>query len=582
MPPPQLQLRRTVAPFLALCASLLVTIAAAKSASRAANAQERLRFDNAANAVRTAILGRLDAYTAMLRGGAGLFATSEGITFSDFHLYVQRLELPLRYPGIQGIGFSRLVHPGERDAIAATIRRDVPSFHYWPAHGAGDIHAIVFLEPQDERNRVAMGYDMWSEPVRRAAMMQARDSAAPAATGRVRLVQEIDPEAEQAGFLIYVPVYEGGRIPQRAESRERLLFGFVYSPLRIDDLIHGILGHDENREVTFELYDGQPGPDRLMYRSSSSPPSGPFSTVLPLDVAGRPWTLVLHSIRSATETTAHLVVMMVGIGGTVLSILLFVVMRTQVRAREAAERIADDLRRSEEALREANRQKDEFLAIISHELRTPLNAIVGWAAMLRRGQVAPDGRAHALEVIERNAGAQAMLIEELLDISRAVAGRLRLDKSTVDAAAMLHASVDAVRPSAAARRITVAAELPDDLGTIYADPARLQQIVLNLLANGIKFTQPGGSVTLTAERRPASLIVRVTDTGIGIDPEFLPYVFERFRQADTSTTRTHAGVGLGLAIARHLVQLHGGAIYAESPGIGLGSTFTIEIPHSRP
>jgi signal transduction histidine kinase len=253
-------------------------------------------------------------------------------------------------------------------------------------------------------------------------------------------------------------------------------------------------------------------------------------------------------------------------------------MRTQVRARRAAERIADELRASEEALRRANREKDDFLAIISHELRTPLNAIVGWTAMLRRGQVPADGVQHALEVIERNAAAQTTLVEDLLDISRAVAGRLRLEKGTVDVVAALRASIDAIKPSADARGVAVVADIALDLGTIHADRARFEQIVLNLLSNAVKFTESGGRATLSAGREGARLVVSVTDTGIGIDPEFLPHVFDRFRQADTSTTRTNTGVGLGLAIARHLVELHGGSISVSSPGHGLGSTFTVAFP----
>ncbi len=571
-------LRRALAPFILLGGSMLVTIVAARYASRAVEAQDRLRFENSADAVRSAIAARLDAYTAMLRGGAGLFAASEEVTAAEFRAYVERLELPERYPGIQGIGFSRLVHAAERDRVAATLRRDLPSFHYWPPAGSGDLHAIVYLEPPDARNKVAIGYNMWSEPVRQSAMARARDTAEPAASGRVTLVQEIDPERQQAGFLIYVPVYRNGAVPRDLEDRRHLLLGFVYSPFRVSDLLSGILGSEPARAVTFEVYDGTRDPDRLMFRSATESPSGAFAVLRTMDVAGRPWTLVLHSAPDAAQSSGRVVVMLVAVGGTVLSIMLFVVMRTQVRARRTAERTADELRASEEALRRMNREKDDFLAVISHELRTPLNAIVGWAAMLRRGQVPPEGFQHALEVIERNAAAQATLVEDLLDISRAVAGRLRLDKDTVDVASALRASIDAIKPSADGRGIAIVADLAEDLGTIHADPARLEQVVLNLLSNAVKFTEHGGRVVLSARNGGSELVISIADTGIGIDPGFLPHVFDPFRQADTSTTRTNSGVGLGLAIARHLVELHGGSIEVASPGHGLGATFIVRLP----
>jgi signal transduction histidine kinase len=263
--------------------------------------------------------------------------------------------------------------------------------------------------------------------------------------------------------------------------------------------------------------------------------------------------------------------------GSALSLLFFGVTRAQVRARESAERTSDDLRRSEEALRAANRSKDEFLAIVSHELRTPLNAIVGWGAMLRRGQVPHGSERHALEVIERNALAQARLVEDLLDISRAVAGRLRLELTDVSLAPTLRAAVDAVRPAATTSGVSLALDLPEDLGVVRGDPARVQQIVQNLLANAIKFTKPGGRVRLEASRQGEDAAIRVTDNGMGIDPAFLPFIFEPFRQADTSTTRTHGGIGLGLAIVRHLVSLHGGTIDASSSGQGQGSTFTVRL-----
>ncbi|HEY8747142.1 MAG TPA: response regulator [Tepidisphaeraceae bacterium] len=228
--------------------------------------------------------------------------------------------------------------------------------------------------------------------------------------------------------------------------------------------------------------------------------------------------------------------------------------------------------------RESNRLKDEFLATLSHELRTPLNAILGWTQMLRTGPAAAADIAHGLEVIERNVKAQSRLIEDLLDVSRITTGKLRLTVRKMELASVIRGAIDSARPAAEARRIALDGEIPDDTGSILGDPDRIQQVVWNLLSNAIKFTPAGGRVTASVQRKGGRIEIRVADTGKGIEPTFLPYVFDRFRQADSSTTRSHGGLGLGLAIVRHLVELHGGTVSADSEGHGRGSVFTVDLP----
>jgi signal transduction histidine kinase len=230
----------------------------------------------------------------------------------------------------------------------------------------------------------------------------------------------------------------------------------------------------------------------------------------------------------------------------------------------------------------ANRLKDEFLATVSHELRTPLTAISGWTNILRSGQLDAQAAERALATIERNAILQAQLIDDLLDVSRIITGKLRLDVQRINPAAFIEAAIEALRPAAEARGVSVRKVIGAGVGDISGDPARLQQVVWNLLSNAIKFTPRGGSVEVVVEREGTNVLIAVSDTGEGIGPEFLPHVFERFRQADMSTTREHGGLGLGLAIVRHLVELHGGTVKAESNGPGSGSTFTVMIPLESP
>jgi signal transduction histidine kinase/ActR/RegA family two-component response regulator len=229
----------------------------------------------------------------------------------------------------------------------------------------------------------------------------------------------------------------------------------------------------------------------------------------------------------------------------------------------------------------ANHLKDEFLAMVSHELRTPLNAVLGWARMLGSKQLPLDRASHAIATIERNAAALTHLIDDLLDVSRIVAGTLRLAPQTVDLVAVAQAALDGVRPLAATKDVQLAFS-PDieALERVSGDAGRLQQVIWNLLANAIKFTPEGGRVDVFIERSNNYMEVRVVDTGQGIGPDFLPHVFERFRQADDASTQRHTGLGLGLAIVRQLVELHGGTVHAASEGVGRGATFTVRLPIS--
>ena len=221
--------------------------------------------------------------------------------------------------------------------------------------------------------------------------------------------------------------------------------------------------------------------------------------------------------------------------------------------------------------------KDEFLATLSHELRTPLSAMLGWSQLLQ-GEQRPEMLQEGLAVIERNARAQTQLIEDLLDMSRIVSGKIRLDVQHVELSAVINASVDLLKPSADAKGVRLHRVLDPLASPVSGDPNRLQQIVSNLLSNAIKFTPRGGKVEILLERVNSHIEVTVTDTGEGISPEFLPHVFDRFRQADASTTRKFGGLGLGLSIVKQLVELHGGTVRAKSAGEGAGATFTVAIP----
>lgn len=248
------------------------------------------------------------------------------------------------------------------------------------------------------------------------------------------------------------------------------------------------------------------------------------------------------------------------------------------RAQTEAEQAASENGRLYRQAEESSRLKEEFLATISHELRTPLNAILGWARMLRLGKLSKEEAEKAVETIERNARAQAQLIEDLLDVSRIITGKLRMDVGAADPNSLIEAAIESVTPAAQAKGVRIQKILDTGVVPLPGDQVRLQQVVWNLLSNGIKFTPRGGRVLVRLQRVNSHVEIIVSDTGQGIDPDFLPNVFDRFRQADQRSTRQHGGMGLGLAIVRHLVELHGGTVEATSPGVGEGASFTVRLP----
>jgi signal transduction histidine kinase/ActR/RegA family two-component response regulator len=290
------------------------------------------------------------------------------------------------------------------------------------------------------------------------------------------------------------------------------------------------------------------------------------SLVVPMQTMGRiVGTIEVQSYENHAYREEHVTAMRMAANLAAVSLENTRLLEFETLARAAAE--------------ESNRLKDEFLATLSHELRTPLTAILGWARMLSAGKLDERAQRSAVETIERNARAQQQIIEDILDVSRIIKGQLRIETEPVDLRAVAEAAIETVRPAAAAKRLRIEREFDARLAPVAGDARRLQQVIWNLLSNAVKFTSEGGEVRVAIEQRDGCVRLSVSDTGIGIRRDFLPYVFDRFRQSDQTTTRSHGGLGLGLAIVRHLVELHGGTAAAESEGEGLGARFAVELPH---
>ncbi len=905
---------RRLTPYLVLAAGLLFTFIVSYRLARVAETEDRARFQALVQDVHSSIENRLETYTALLRAGTGLFAASDSVSENEFRSFVKILGLGEHYPGVQGMGFCLRVKPEQKNALIEAKRREgVEGFHLWPESQRDEYHTIIYLEPPDQRNRAAIGFDMFTEPTRRAAMERARDTGLPAATVPVTLFQIVDPQAQQTGFLIYAPVYRKGQKTSTETERREALLGFVFSPFRADDFFRGIVTGKSYDNIEFIIFDGSElTPKNLLHRSTVTDGSAPtsyqprFAAITNLNVGGRPWTISYASRPASDLAYSTSWVPYTLAAGILISFLFFIVTRSQTRARAKAERSEADVRESEatvrktledreraenavkeseeryrelvenandivftldlegnvtsinkavesmtgyspaelrrmnmadfltpgstesarrmterklageertnyevevrakdghlltleissrlafhqgkpvgvqgvardistrrqaeEALRQAdqralseyerlleklaglaqtlgtardllaifrglreftllsvpcnglfvslydrirdvrtacygwgdgveidtselppmpvnatgpnsravrtnqviitndymtetrgnpavivgpdnglrpqsslsvpmsvmgriigtievqtyepaayrdehatamrmaanltavaienvrllerestarataeesNRLKDEFLATVSHELRTPLTAILGWSRMLESGSLESDMAARAIETIKRNAKAQAQIIDDILDVSRIITGHLYLELNPIELAPALESAINVVRPTAEAKGIQIEIDLAREPAAVPGDANRLQQVFWNLLSNAVKFTPAGGKVIVQLRQVDSKAEIKVADTGQGITAEFLPFVFDRFRQADSTSTRQHGGLGLGLAIARHLIEIHGGTIEAKSSGEGKGATFTVTLP----
>ncbi|HSJ10866.1 MAG TPA: CHASE domain-containing protein [Longimicrobiales bacterium] len=541
------RLRAEWVPGIVLVGALAFTAVATAGAAASAADRDDARFRNAVESAADRITGRLDVYIATLRAGAALFAASEAVTAAEFNTFVERLEIQERYPGIQGIGWS--------PRLAADT-----------SGGEAEQYEIRYLQPDDDRNRAALGYDMYGEAVRREAMQRARDLGDPALSGRVTLVQEITPD-RQAGFLIYVPVYRGGAVPRTEAERRRLLTGFVYSPFRAEDLFRGVFGSEAEPRVSFAVYDGVVVDEAaLLYAGAETGHEPRHTTTRSMPVAGRTWTVVFQSEPGFEAASGSGLVPSLGLGGLLASVLLYWLATRQAAARAEAEM--------------ANRAKSAFLAHMSHELRTPLNAIGGYVDLMLMGIPGPITETQE-EYLHRVNGAHSHLlglINDVLNYAKLEAGGVRLTREPVSVADGVTETALMVSGLAETKGVALDVE-PGPQAHVWGDEEKIRQILLNLLSNAVKFTPGGGTVTVGWTATGDEVWIQVTDTGTGIPADRQEAIFEPFVQVETDPPGVRQGTGLGLSIARSLARgMDGDVVVKSQPGAG--STFTLTLPQA--
>lgn len=540
-------LPRAPQPWVLLVTTLAFVVLAAALVGMALGERAKVYAQFETTEVVRSIERRMDMYMALLRGAAGLFASDPDIDREGFRRFERRLRREW-YPGIQGTGWTARLTPEQAKKVVAEAHADgLTDFRLWPDHD-GERHAIIYLEPQDLRNRTALGYDMHHEPVRRQAMDRARDTGLPSATGQVTLVQEIGREV-QPGFLVYVPVYEGGDIPPTVEERRQRLRGFVYSPFRAGDLFSAIFeGWDDPPWLA--IYDGPVvDPERLLFKRER-PGRHARPQIRQVTVAGQQWTI---EVRPHVDAIAdgHIVGSVILVLGTVLTLLL-------VRTTRARNQAGLDRGQALEALTRESQLRETFLGVLGHDLRNPLAAAKVATQSLRR-KVDDDHRPQ-VDRLEQSVSRAIRLVEQLLDLTRArIGGGLRVDPQPVLLAPLLRDIVSETRLAAGTEH-DIEIDADEEL-VVMVDADRLAQIVSNLAGNALAHGQPPIRLQATSDGDQA--VITLTNRGEPIPADALASLFDPFRQGDRTSSKA-GGLGLGLYISRQLALAHDGSLEARS------------------
>lgn len=536
------------------------------------------RFDFRNEEVSNSIERRMNAYTQSLLGGLGLMRASNRVSRDEWRVYVETLDLQRRFPGIQGIGFSEWVKPDRRPYYEAQIRaQGFPDFTIRPEGVRQLYSSITYLEPFDERNRQAFGFDMYSEETRRAAMELARDSGLYAISGAVRLVQEITDDV-QAGFLLYVPYYGPGEIPDTIEGRRERSIGFVYSAFRMRDLMEGILGPGLPN-LRLQVYDGTEVSDAgLMYDSDPANHGGSaiFTQVRELELGQRTWTLRLSSLESFETLLDPMKSLLVLFGGVAVSLLFFGVLKSFATMRARAEALAADMtvtvaKRNADLAR-SNDELEQFAYIASHDLKAPLRGIDHLAVWIESdlGEKLDGEPKENMALLRARVRRLEALLSDLLNYSRA--GRVDAPLETVEVREVLTEAFAMVR---ADQPFTLTVDT--EIDTVVIRRSALEQVVTNLFSNAMKHHDRGeGQIVVRLRDIGTMYEFHVADDGPGIPEKLRERAFQMFQ---TLKPRDKVeGSGMGLAIIRKIVEHQGGKVRIEDGPDGRGAHFFFTWP----
>ncbi len=584
-------------PYLVLAVSLLLTLAVAYNFHQGAKNKDKIRFAGETNRLRATIENKINLYIALLKGGRGFIESNNSINRKNFSEYVRSLELEKNYTGIEGIGYIEMISAADRAAFVEKIRAEGDAgFNIFPAAEKPNYQVITYLEPSPNRSQQIVGFDIlsnqeWSEAANRAAV-----SGEAAASGKVTLAPESGSGAP-TGFLIYLPVYKnGGSI---GGDKTKKVSGFIFSPFRADEFLREVQNNQPNSDIAIKIYDGNTNDANLLMQTAGETNNAAenrggdvYSAQKELDVRDENWIIQFEAAPAFTAQSGVSWTPLILITGVVLSLLLFGMTYWETFARIELQTTALELSELEQqkqgllekeqkarlSAEQANRTKDEFIAVVSHELRTPLNTIAGWTNILKSAELSGNTKKMALEKIEKNLRSQTKLVEELLDYSQIVSGTAKLEAKEFVFAEVFENVFSEINLAAQEKKIEFLKDNRLNGQRILGDENKIKLVIYNVLNNAIKFTDAGGKVETAISEDDGEISMRVEDNGKGINPDFLPIIFDRFTQADSSSTRGSGGLGLGLTVSYHIVKLHNGKIEAESEGEGKGSVFTVKLP----
>jgi signal transduction histidine kinase len=584
-------------PYLVFAAAILLTVGTTYFFYRSAEANDHARFVNNVTKIQTTIDGRLDSYKTLLKAGRGFLEASKAngkeINKESFAVFIKELELEKSFPGAQGIGFIKKVVPADQAGLVEKMRSDgQKDFAILPAPPASeDAYVLLYLEPlQKDTNAAGIGYALSSDPMKLAAIEKAAASGEPTISERLILIpRPVRADSPRfPGFQLFVPIYRSSDIPVTAEKRNADIESLLYCPFRANKFIDEVRNASEVFDVSFAIYDQRIDPEKLLGESEIADPKASSSAMTQSlsraiydtvryehvgesNVGGEKWLIRFQSLPSFHSNSATgwtLILFFFGLG---ISLILFFITLSQSKAHTSLEVIAEDLARSE-------RVKDEFIAVVSHELRTPLNSIAGGVTIMRNRNVTDETRNKALDIIEKNLRSQAGLVEDMIVFSDINAGKGNLHFKPFSFSQLTGKVFNEFVSKAKKNNISFIKEDTTGDKMVAGDEAKLERVLQSILSNSIKFTPPQGMIAMEVKTSSDCVELRIKDNGYGIHPQVLPHVFDLFKQGDSSTVRRHGGLGLGMALSRHIVKLHGGTLDAESAGVGKGSTFILRLP----
>lgn len=575
-------------PFVVLCVSLLLTAGATYIFYSNTFSKDQARFQSETESVKQQLEVLINSYNATIRAGQSFVESTNDLDREKFSRFVKNLELGNSYKSFIGLGLTKRNAP----QLFSNSSR-LPAFSEL---NALNNQSAIFFEPFDKANQEDVNLDVSTEPIRLEAMKRSFESGEPSATGKVTLINNATSQSKP-GFLIYLPVFKAGESPPNSADKSFLIEGFVYGIIQTEDFLSEVQDSISIEDIAFKIYENEISPPNLIAQTKvdnlSAKPE--FKSIKELEIDGRKWFIEAQTLPNFTLQSNSGWTILICISGLIFSLLLFGMTYLETFARTKAENIASELRESErenaflleseqterKRAEDANNAKDEFISVVSHELRTPLNAIAGWSKILHTENLSASTKKQALEKIEKNLRAQTKIVEQLLDFSQMASNKSNPVNQEVNFSQVFDEAVDRSQSFADEKNISLLKK--NELGDqcVVGDKDRLLKMIKNLLSNAIKFTPQGGNIFANLKIKDEKIEMTIIDTGLGISLENLPHIFEHFKQADSSITRQHGGLGLGLAISRQIIKLHGGTIKVKSDGEGKGTIFTVRLPYEK-